>query len=442
MPTRARPSQPRAPARLHPVDARPGHRLRELRLRSGLTQRQVAGDRYTPAYISALEKGLTRASMAALDYLGDRLGVPADYFMRNEQPRWERMRADLLLASEEWTAAAAAYSSILEAKPSELEQALIRRGRAEAYCRLQRPGDALADASAAYPVLVAAGRQMDAAYAGYWLAYAHYQLDNTDEARALIQQLLAEVRAGLSVQADFRLRLLVALANIEGVEGRHRQAMAYLEEGRGLADELDDRRRATFLFSLALGYSESGDHEAALRTGTEALALYHASSAAYDVASLHNSLAITHLELGSLARARKLAVQALAEVDAIGNDRLRSHVLDTQARIALADSDTPKAIALATSALELARSIPYSHVEADALLTRARAHRAINDTKSAESDFSSAADVLRRNGPRSQLRATLRDWSGLLVDQDRHAEAVVLLTEAASEDSQRSTARA
>lgn len=437
MSTRARASGPKARPRITAIDPGPGRRIRALRLRAALTQRELAGERYTAAYVSALEKGLTRASMAALQYLAPRLGVTPDHLMRDDAPHWARMRADLLLASEDWQGAADAYSDLLETKPSDVERALILRGRAEANCRLQRPSEALADAAVAYPVLVAAHRPVDAAYAGYWLAYAHYQLDNIAEARALIGQLLAEVRAGLSVQADFRLRLLVALANVEGVEGRYRQALAYLEEGRSLADDLDDRLRATFLFSLALGYSETGDHEAALRTGTDALALYQSAAAVYEVASLHNTLAITHLELGSLGRARSLAAEALRQADAVGDDRLRAHIADTRARIALAAGDTAGAIAQSTDALALARTIRYGRVEADALLTRARAGLAANDGKAAEADFAAVAAILRRHGPRSLLRTALREWSGHLVASKRHAEAVELLLEASADEAPR-----
>lgn len=416
------------------VDARPGERVRQARLRKGMTQKQLAGDRYTASYISALEKGLTRASMAALEYLAERLGVPVDYFVRDEQPLWERMRADLLLASEDWQGAMDAYTSLLDARLSAVERALCLRGRAEAGCRLRRPAQAVSDASMAHEILVKAGMRTDAAYAAYWLAYAHYLLDNLGEARDLVGQVLAEVRAGLSVQADFRLRLLVALANIDGAEGRHRQALALLEEGRALASDLDSHRRATYLFALALKYSDSGDHEAALRTGQQALALYEARAAERDIASLQNTMALAHAELGHLGQARKLAAAAVKEADALDDGRLRAHVLDTQARIELAAGKLDLAIARATESADLARSLPYPRAEADALLTRARAHVAATDTASAEVDFSAAADLLRRNGPRSQLRAALREWAAILVDQQRHPEAVTLLTEAAADD--------
>jgi transcriptional regulator with XRE-family HTH domain len=408
-------------------------RIRTARLQRGWTQKELAGDRYTGSYISALENGLTRPSIAALQYLADRLGIPADAFIRDERPAWDRLHADLLLASEQWQEAADTYSNLLDGHLSETERALALRGRAEAYCRLQRGRDALADASAAYPILVAAGLRVDAAYAAYWLAYAHYQLENTNEARALIQQVLAEVRAGLSVQSDFRLRLLVALANIEGLDGRHQQALAYLEEGRALAEDLDDRRRATYYFSLALGYSEAGDHEGALHAGRQALALYESAAADNEVASLMNTLAITHLQLGNLGRARTYAKDARRSAEQLGDDRLRSHVLDTEARIAASEGNVDQAIKDATESARLAEEAGYAWGRADALHTRARAHQASGNLADAEADYSQAAAILRQDGPHSRLRAVLRDWSELLVTQQRHAEAVVVLTEALSE---------
>ncbi|MGH2358036.1 MAG: helix-turn-helix domain-containing protein, partial [Candidatus Limnocylindria bacterium] len=46
-----------------------GHRIREARHRAGLTQQQLAGERYTKAYVSALETAIARPSMVALRYL-------------------------------------------------------------------------------------------------------------------------------------------------------------------------------------------------------------------------------------------------------------------------------------------------------------------------------------------------------------------------------------
>src|SRR5262245_51800213 len=73
-----------------------GTRIRAARLAAGLTQQQLAEGRYTKAYISALEQGHAKPSMAALDFIASRLGLPPSTFLGRDD-RWDRLEADLLL---------------------------------------------------------------------------------------------------------------------------------------------------------------------------------------------------------------------------------------------------------------------------------------------------------------------------------------------------------
>ena len=68
-----------------------------------MTQSQLAGDRYTKAYISALETGITRPSMVALNYVADRLGLPASHFLGDPHPTWSRLEVDMRLAAGDWS---------------------------------------------------------------------------------------------------------------------------------------------------------------------------------------------------------------------------------------------------------------------------------------------------------------------------------------------------
>jgi tetratricopeptide (TPR) repeat protein len=407
-----------------------GQRLRRYRLRAGLTQAQLAGERYTGAYVSALENGLVRASMAALTYLAARLDVTVEQLLTDRAPRWDRLQADLDLASGDWQAALDRYSDLLERTSSEADAAQLLRGRAEAFCRLGRPRDAIADATRAQAALKGAGHDADAAYAAYWLAYAHYQLDNPAEARAIGHQILAEVRAGLSVQADFQVRLLIALAATENWDGRHDRALPLLEEARALDQDLDDKSRAALLFSLAIGYAQSGDYEAAIRAGAQALGLYEATNATRESGSLRTSLAMTYLQAGNLTRAAELATEARAIVSALDDQSLLAHVAETQAQIALAQDDEPMVTAYANEALDLARATGNTHAESSAMLTLARLHRQRDRPADAESTYRAAIDVLRQHGPRRQLSVALRDLADLLSSLDRHPEAVSLLQQA------------
>ncbi|MGH2502727.1 MAG: helix-turn-helix domain-containing protein, partial [Ktedonobacterales bacterium] len=55
-----------------------GVRLRQARLRLNMTQSEVASNRFSVSYISAVERGQIRPSLGALEVLSDRLQVPLE----------------------------------------------------------------------------------------------------------------------------------------------------------------------------------------------------------------------------------------------------------------------------------------------------------------------------------------------------------------------------
>lgn len=61
-----------------------GRRIRALRMERGMTQRDVAGDRFSKAYISALETGSAAPSMHSLQHIATQLGVAPEWFLSAE----------------------------------------------------------------------------------------------------------------------------------------------------------------------------------------------------------------------------------------------------------------------------------------------------------------------------------------------------------------------
>ncbi len=396
-----------------PLARRIGGAIRHARLRAGLTQAEVAKGRYTPAYISALERGLAKPSMAALTFIAERLGLPVRDFLAGEDLGPNRLEADLLLATGDNQAALDRYQTLLDAASDRRTRAELLRGIAEALCRLERGKDAVAPASEAVELFRTMGRAADAAFAGYWLGYAHYQQENLREARAILEDLLRQIREGLDVLPDFRFRLLTALANVEAWDGEHQRALAYLEEARTLSADLDLRRRASMLAGLAISYRESGDYEAALTTGSQSLALFRAAESQRDVASLSNNLALTFLALGNLERAAELAATAAESAATQGDQRLLAHIADTRAQILLAQADFAGAQEQADAAQRIARSSDNQHALAGSLMTSARIARQANRSADAVKDLTAAVDVLRRHGPMSLLMDALGELAQL-----------------------------
>jgi transcriptional regulator with XRE-family HTH domain len=406
-----------------------GVRLRAARLREGLTQREVAEGRYTKAYVSALENGLIKPSMAALRFLAERLGTTASELLSDADGRWTRMEAELRLAAGDWATAEDAFRSILDNDPPATERGMLLLGLAEAICRVGRSDEAVRVAAEADERLTSAKMTDSARQARYWLASAHHQSDNPTEARLLLEKLLAADGDEPPLQPDFRVRVLVALASVLSQAGEPRRALLFLEEARGIGADLDDRRRASMLSSLAMSYRATGDMEAAIRTGLQGLALFRASEATAESASVENELALIYIGLGNVREAGKHAAAARAAFEWAGDDFWLAHVAETEAQIALAKGNLDEATEKATSARQLARKSGNQKAEISSLLTEARVARARGDVARA-ADVLGGAVELARTGPRPRLREILTEWSELLAESGDHQRAYQLSREA------------
>jgi transcriptional regulator with XRE-family HTH domain len=407
-----------------------GGRLKQARLSSGQTQSALAGDRYTKAYISALEHGIAKPSMAALNYLAPRLGTTAAALLADVDPIWDRVQADLALASGDWATALDRYEILAERTTDKGGAAEIKLAMAECLCRVERGRDAIRFATEAAETFAGLGRESDRARAEYWLASAHHQSDNLDEARAVVSGLLSRVSGGLAVPPDFRLRLLVAAAMVESNSGNPSTALAYLEEARGLTVDLDDRRRAEFLGTMAVACREAGDIEGAIRFGQGAITLLGAADADEVVLNLENELAMAYLANGNLTRAADLAHEARLAAIARKDSYLAAHVAETEAQVALASGDPEAAVALIGETLELAAQSGNQKARLGGLVTRARAQAILEQHADAAADFELAAGLAADGANHGRRREILSAWADSLAALGQHDRAFALAREA------------
>lgn len=400
-----------------------GTRLRAARTRAGLTQRELAAPRYTKAYISALENGLIKPSMAALRFLARKLGTVPEAFLADADTHWERLDAELRLAAGDWQAAADRFMAILDTDPSGVGRGMVLLGLAEATVRLNRPFDAIGHATEARELLTSANRTAEAHRALYWLAAAHHAANDPGRARMLLEQLM--VATGGGADPDLRVRCLIALAATVSMNDEATVAIGLLEEARGIGADLDDRRRATLLSSLAQSYRLAGDLEAAIRSGTEGVALFRAVEARAETALIENELALAYLALGSFAEADRHVAAARTEMVAANDDFRMAHVADTEAQIALERGDAAGADRLAGEAVALAEKTNNGRARLSALLTAARAARASGDASRAV-ELLETATTLAESAPRARLRQVLTEWSELAAESGDHARAYEL----------------
>ncbi|HEX8940764.1 MAG TPA: helix-turn-helix transcriptional regulator [Candidatus Limnocylindrales bacterium] len=418
------------PTRQRELAADIGRRIRQARLAAGLTQAQLAAPRYTKAYISALETGMSRPSMLALSFIAGRLGLPVRRFLEDEPADWGRLAADMELAGGHWQAAADAYTALLEAEGDGEARAELLLGLAEAEAGLDHGAAAVAAAAEASHRFAAAQRPEQGALADYWLACGEYQQGNSAEATSLLRAVLERLRAGLRVEPDFQARILMALSSTASQDGEHEVALAYLEEVRDLVEDLDARRRGVYLFDLAHSYRETGDYEAAVRAALAGLGFLRAAGLEHEWAGLLNGLARSYLAIGQPGRAREAIAEARATFVRLRDTRWLAYVAEAEAEVHLAEGDPDGTERLAGEALALAEQAGDQKGMVEASLVLARARRGEGPTPEVLGRYERAAELAERWGRPARLREVLAEYADLLADAGEHERAFEMMRRA------------
>ena len=93
--------------------SRLGERLRALRVANGMTQTQLAGERFSKEYVSQIERGKTRPTDTTIAWLAEQLGVDAGYLASGVSTE-ARTKAEALLARAEALSEAHQHEEAIE----------------------------------------------------------------------------------------------------------------------------------------------------------------------------------------------------------------------------------------------------------------------------------------------------------------------------------------
>src|SRR5688572_4059259 len=96
----SRPSRTATPGPTRSAALGLAERLRQLRVAAGMTQSELAGERFSKEYVSQIERGKTRPTRETIDWLAARLGVDAG-FLANGVSTDQRGRVETALARAE-----------------------------------------------------------------------------------------------------------------------------------------------------------------------------------------------------------------------------------------------------------------------------------------------------------------------------------------------------
>ena len=380
-----------------------GDRIRSVRLRSGLTQAQVAGDTMSVGYISRIESGSRRPDATLLDTIAERLGVTVDELLVGVSPdrmtelQVELDHAELALSMGSPAAALEPLARILTDPQTESVPDVRRRASYLRATALELTGD-VQGAILALEDLAEAGPE-DLA----WLKGLS----------ALCRCYRASGELGRAIEIGNRGARFIAEHGLDGLDEsvRHILTMsaAYFEQGdTGYAARLCQRAiehaeetaspisKANAYWNLSVMESERGNANLALPMTRRALGILEASDEARNIGRLRTQLGVIQLRTESPDPAEALEVLAHAarELDLAGalpGDMAANRLGQALARFLLGDIHTARILADETIE-ETRHEAPLIAAQSLALLGQIEAFEGA--VESARSRFHAAVLIL------------------------------------------------
>ena len=344
--------------------ARLGERLRQLRVSAGLTQSELAGERFSKEYLSQIERGKTRPTDETIGWLASRLGVDTGFLSKGvsseDRGRVEAAlaRAEALLGAGSFAEAATEFetarASTSATSVPELDvRALV--GEARARIRTGEIREALKLLSDARTLAEGPSfSDVERAEVLLWLGACRYKLSSIQTALGLLNESLA--LADRSSPPCDRLR-----ADIYSWRSRcyRRQrdfeaAREDVETALELAEGLNDRRSLANAYFQASLIAERQGHWLLARTYAEkAKAQYEELADQANVGQLMNNLGGLNLLLGNPESAIGFLKDAFRVALDLGNTASAAQAVSSLAQVHLRAGELEQAEAQARHALEL-----------------------------------------------------------------------------------------
>ena len=341
-----------------------GERLRHLRTAAGLTQSDLAGDRFSKEYVSQIERGKTRPTRETIEWLAARLGVDAGFLASgvaaDERGRLEGAlaRAEALYEAGDDAEAANAFEPLVPAaratgSPELQVRALVGTGLAKMRLSEHRVAlDLLTEARA----LSESGSFSDVERADILLRLGgcRYQLSSTSSAIALFDEALALAeRSGMpcdSLKADilsWRARCWLRQRDYEAARDDAERALE-------LAQGVDDPRTIGVAYFQASLVADRQGHWVLARTYAErAREAYAQLADRVHVGELTNNLGAFNFLLGKTDVAIGLLKEAFAIALETGRDGDAGRAASSLAQVNLRTGDPAQAEEQARQALRL-----------------------------------------------------------------------------------------
>jgi len=433
----------RTTRRTGPEGLRLGERLRQLRVAAGLTQTDLAGDRFSKEYVSQIERGKTRPTEGTIEWLADRLGVDAGFLASgvasDERARLEGalMRAEAMYEAQEDTEAAEAFEPLAAAAratgvPELHVRALVGSGLAKMRIGNHRAAVELLNEARA---ICEAESFSDVERADVLLRLGgcRYQLNSIQTALALFNEALGLAeRSGLPCDA-LKANILSWRSRCWQRQRDYEAARDDIERALELSRGVDDLRTiGAAYFQASLIADREGHWVLARNYAERAREAYAELADRVHVSQLTNNLGGLNFLLGNTEQAVELLKESFAIALELGRDADAGRAVSSLAQVHLRTGNVEQAEEQARHALQLLEGrVDYVDEIGSAQLVLGRALLVQERLDEAEAAFAAAEACFGELGSGSHRAAAWIARGDLATQRGDHERAAELYRTAA-----------
>jgi tetratricopeptide (TPR) repeat protein len=341
-----------------------GERLRQLRVAAGLTQTDLAGDRFSKEYVSQIERGKTRPTRETIQWLAGQLGVDAG-FLANGVSADERGRVDAALARADALLEARRNDEALQ-EFEDVRAAVLATGlpelearalSGEATVRMRRGEvrDAIALLERARALSESRTfSDVERADILFRLGVARFKLNSVQTAIALFDEALTVAERSEIPSDQLRSNILAWRSRCYRRRRDLEAAREDVERALELAESLNDTRTAADVYFQASIIADREGHWVLARSYAErAKAAYEELADRGNLGRLLNNLGGINFLLGHPDEALAFLKDAVRIALEVGNDAEAAHAVNGIAQVHLRTGDIPRAEEQARYALKL-----------------------------------------------------------------------------------------